>query len=137
MAHELKPIIIPDLTLLAEVDGEPAGFILCVPDINAALRHANGRLTTFGLPIGLAKLLYHKRRLRRMRLVALGIIPQYRRSGIAEMLVLRMIETGMLERGYFGECSMTLENNYMINRFLEAIGADRYKTYRIFSRSLG
>ncbi len=137
MAHELKPIIIPDLTLLAEVNGEPAGFILCVPDINAALRHANGRLTTFGLPIGLAKLLYHKRRLRRMRLVALGIIPQYRRSGIAEMLVLRMIETGMLERGYFGECSMTLENNHMINRFLEAIGADRYKTYRVFSRSLG
>jgi hypothetical protein len=31
---------------------------------------------------------------------------------------------------------MTLENNHMINRFLEAIGADRYKTYRIYSRSL-
>jgi GNAT superfamily N-acetyltransferase len=136
MAHELKPIVIPDLTLLAEVNGEPAGFILCVPDINAAIRHANGRLTTFGLPIGLAKLLYHKRRLRRMRLVALGVVPKYRRNAIAEMLVLRIIETGMLERNYFGECSMTLENNHMINRFLEAIGADRYKTYRIFSRSL-
>jgi GNAT superfamily N-acetyltransferase len=136
MAHELKPIVIPDMTLLAEVDGEPAGFILCVPDINAAIRHANGRLTIFGLPIGLAKLLYHKSRLRRMRLVALGVVPKYRRNAIAEMLVLRIIETGMLERKYFGECSMTLENNHMINRFLAAIGAERYKTYRIFSRSL-
>ena len=52
------------------------------------------------------------------------------------MLVLKIIETGMLERGYFGECSLTLENNVMINRFLEAIGADRYKTYRIYSRGL-
>jgi hypothetical protein len=52
------------------------------------------------------------------------------------MLVLRIIEKGMLERKYFGECSMTLENNHMINRFLAAIGAERYKTYRIFSRSL-
>jgi hypothetical protein len=31
---------------------------------------------------------------------------------------------------------MTLENNVMINRFLEAIGAQRYKTYRIYSKSI-
>jgi hypothetical protein len=31
---------------------------------------------------------------------------------------------------------MTLEDNVMINRFLEAIGAERYKTYRIYTRSL-
>jgi GNAT superfamily N-acetyltransferase len=136
MTKELKPLIIPDLTLIAEVDGHAAGFILCVPDINAALRHVNGRLTTFGLPIGLAKLLYHKRRLKRMRLVALGVVPKFRRSGVAEMLVLRMIENGMFQRGYFGECSLTLENNHMINRFMRAIGADPYKTYRIYSRSI-
>lgn len=136
MAREMKPIVIPDLTLIAEVKGEPAGFILTVPDINAALRHANGRLTHFGLPIGLAKLLYHKRRLKRVRLVALGVVPKYRRSGIAEMLVLRIIETAMLERGFFGECSLTLEDNHMINRFLTAIGADRYKTFRIYSRPI-
>ncbi|HEV3409060.1 MAG TPA: GNAT family N-acetyltransferase, partial [Chthoniobacterales bacterium] len=137
MARELKPIAIPDLTLIAEVNGEPAGFVLVLPDIHAALRHVkNGRLTTFGLPIGLAKLLYHKRRLKRMRLVALGVVPKYRRAGIAERLVLRTIETGALERHYFGECSMTLENNILVNRFLEAIGADRYKTYRIYSRKL-
>ena len=136
MTHELKPIVIPDLTLIAEVDGLPAGFILCVPDINAALRHANGRLTTFGIPIGLAKLLYHKSRLKRMRLVALGVMPKYRRSGVAEMLVLQMIENGMLQRGFFGECSLTLENNHLINRFMQAIGADPYKTYRIYSQAI-
>ena len=136
MTHELKPIVMPDLTLIAEVDGVPAGFILCVPDINAALRHANGRLTTFGIPIGLAKLLYHKSRLKRMRLVALGVVPKYRRSGVAEMLVLQMIENGMLQRGFFGECSLTLENNHLINRFMQAIGADPYKTYRIYSQAI-
>ena len=136
MTQELKPIVIPDLALIAEVDGQPAGFILCVPDINDALRHANGRLTTFGIPIGLAKLLYHKARLKRMRLIALGIVPKYRRHGVAEMLVLRMIENGMLQRGYFGECSLTLENNHMINRFMQAIGADPYKTYRIYSQPI-
>jgi ribosomal protein S18 acetylase RimI-like enzyme len=136
MARELKQLVIPEFTLIAEVNHEPVGFILCVPDINVALKQINGRLTTFGLPIGLTKLLYHKKRLRTARLIALGVKPKYRRGGIAEMLVLRIIEDAMIKRGYTGELSMTLENNHLINRFLFAIGARRYKTYRIFRRTL-
>ena len=136
MTKELKPIVDPKLTLIAEVEGEPAGFLLCVPDINVALRHANGRLFRYGLPLGLAKLLYHKRRIKTVRVVALGIVPKYRRHGIGELLVLRMIENAMLERGFTGECSLILENNKMMNRFLAAIGAEKYKTYRVYRRSL-
>jgi GNAT superfamily N-acetyltransferase len=136
MTHELKQLVIPEFTLIAEIDGEPVGFILCVPDINVALRHINGRLTTFGLPIGLVKLLYHKSRSRTARLIALGVIEKYRRNGIAEMLVLRIIEDAMIKRGFRGELSLTLEDNFTINRFLETLGAARYKTYRIFIRTL-
>ena len=137
MAKELKQLVLPQLILIAEVNREAVGFILAAPDINVALRKINGRLTTFGIPIGLAKLLYHKPRIRKARLIALGIKPKFRRGGIAEMLVLRMIEEGMLKRGFKGELSMTLENNHLINRFLAAIGAQKYKTYRIYRRSLG
>ena len=62
--------------------------------------------------------------------------PEFRQHGVAEMLVLRIIEEGMLKLGFKGELSMTLENNVIINRFLEAIGADRYKTYRIYRKQL-
>lgn len=136
MTRELKQLVVPEFTLIAEIGHEPVGFILCVPDINVALKKINGRLTKYGLPIGLAKLLYHKSRLRTARLIALGVKPKYRRGGIAEMLVLRIIEDAMIQRGFTGELSMTLENNHLINRFLSAIGAERYKTYRIYQRSL-
>jgi ribosomal protein S18 acetylase RimI-like enzyme len=136
MTHELKPIVIPEWTLFAEIGDEPVGFILAVPDINVALQKINGRLTRFGLPIGLVKLLYYKRKIKKGRLIALGVIEKYRRAGIAEMLVLRVMEDGMINKGVAGELSMTLENNFMINRFLEAIGATKYKTYRIYRRSL-
>ncbi|PYL68195.1 MAG: N-acetyltransferase [Verrucomicrobia bacterium] len=136
MTHELKALVIPEFALIAEVGEEPAGFILGVPDINVALRHVNGRLMVFGLPIGLLKLLYYKNRTRTARLIALGVIEKYRRSGIAEMLVLRIVEDAMIKRGFAGELSLTLEDNFMINRFLETIGAQRYKTYRIFDRTL-
>ena len=136
MAKELKQLVVPEFTLIAEVGDEPVGFILCVPDINVAFRKINGHLTSYGLPIGLAKLLYHKSRIRTARLIALGVKPKYRRGGIAEMLVLRIIEDAMIKRGFTGELSMTLEDNHLINRFLAAIGAKKYKTYRIYRRRI-
>ena len=75
-------------------------------------------------------------RLRTARLIAMGVRPEFRQHGVAAMLVLRIIEEGMFKLEFKGELSMTLENNVMINRFLEAIGAQRYKTYRIYSKSI-
>jgi ribosomal protein S18 acetylase RimI-like enzyme len=134
MTEELKPVIVPEFAWVAEIESEPAGFILCLPDINVVLRELNGRLTRLGFPTGLIKLLFYKNRVKKGRLIALGVVEKYRRAGIAEMLVLRIIEETMIKRGITGELSMTLEDNYMINRFLEAIGAERYKTYRIYTR---
>jgi len=135
MTNELKPLLVPGFAWIAEMGSQPAGFILALPDINVVLRDLNGRLTRFGLPIGLIKLLSYKKRIYKGRLIALGVVEEYRRYGIAEMLVLRVIEETMIKRGITGEMSMTLEDNFMINRFLEAIGAQRYKTYRIYSKS--
>jgi GNAT superfamily N-acetyltransferase len=136
LTAEMKPLLRADLTAVAEIDGEPVGVIIGLPDINVALHKINGRLTTFGIPIGLVRLLYYKWRLKTARLIAMGVRPQFRRLGVAEMLVLRVIEEGMIEHGLTGELSMTLETNVLINRFLEALGADRYKTYRVYTRQI-
>ncbi len=136
MAKEMKPLIVPEGTLIAEIDDIPIGFVITVPDINVALRRLNGRLTWWGLPIGLAKLLYYRvnyrTRIRTCRMVALGVLEKYRRAGVGEALVLRELEEGM----QVGETSMTLEDNFMVNRFIEAVGATKYKTYRIYRRGL-
>ena len=135
MAKEMKPLLVAPATLLAEIGDQPIGFVIAVPDINVALRHINGRLTTFGLPIGLLKLLYYRLKTRTGRLVALGVVEKYRRAGIAEMLVLHVMDEAF-KRGFTGELSMTLEDNVMVNRFIESMGAAKYKTYRIYSRGL-
>lgn len=136
MAKELRPLLVAPATLIAEIGDQPIGFVIAVPDINVALRHINGRLTTFGLPIGLLKLLYYRYlKTRTGRLVALGVVEKYRRAGIAEMLVLRVMDEAF-KRGFTGELSMTLEDNVMVNRFIESMGAARYKTYRIYKHSL-
>jgi GNAT superfamily N-acetyltransferase len=135
LIKEMKPLVVSEGVLLAEVGNKPVGFLIGLPDINAALRHINGRLTWFGLPIGLIKLLYYQRKVHTGRLVALGVIKEYRRAGVAELLVLQFMEEAF-KRGFSGELSMTLEDNVMINRFIESMGASKYKTYRIYSRPL-
>lgn len=132
LTKEMKPLLRGDFTAVAELDGEPIGFVIGLPDINVAFQKINGRLTTFGIPIGLVKLLYYKWRLKKARLIAMGVRPQFRKMGVSEMLVLRVMEEGMVKCGFAAELSMTLENNVMVNRFIEAIGATRYKTYRIY-----
>lgn len=135
MAKEMRPIIDPSMTLIAEIDNAPVGFVICVPDMNVALKRINGRLTRFGLPIGLIQLLWLRRKIRKARFVALGVLEKFRRAGIAEMLVLQVLEEGA-SRGFTAELSMTLEDNVMVNRFIEAVGATRYKTYRIYRRPI-
>lgn len=132
LARDLKPIIEPGLILIAEDHGEPIAFSLTVPDVNQVLKRLDGRLTTFGLPVGIAKLLWYKRKIDRVRLMALGIKEGYRRRGLDAVLIVESIQrTGQL--GYSGgEVSWTLEDNELINRAIEACGAKRSRVYRIY-----
>lgn len=134
LAREMKPMVVQDLLLLAEVKGEPVAFSMTLPDANIALKAAGGRLTTFGLPIGLAKLLLASRKIKRLRLVTLGIKEGFRRRGIDAILYLDTLKTAQ-RLGYTGgEISWTLEDNHLVNRAIESMGGRKYKTYRIYER---
>ncbi|WP_163996477.1 GNAT family N-acetyltransferase [Pyxidicoccus caerfyrddinensis] len=136
LAKDLKAIVRPELALMAEVKGEPVAFALTVPDANQAIKAAGGRLTHFGLPIGLAKLLLASRRINRLRLIILGIKEGYRRRGLDAILYLDTLRTAK-QLGYVGgEISWTLEDNHLVNRAIESMGAQRSKTYRVYQRSL-
>ena len=107
-----------------------------IPDANEALKAANGRLTTFGLPIGLAKLLLASRRIRRLRLVLLGTVAGYRRRGLDAILYLDTLRKAR-ELGFEGgEISWTLEDNHLVNRAIESMGGQRSKTFRVYERPL-
>lgn len=137
LARQLKLIAIPELLLLAEVDDEPVGFSLALPDMNEAIRPLNGRLFRWGLPLGLAQLYFSRRHVRTARLMALGILEPFRRRGVAELLILRSLEYGKYAAGLTAaELGWTLEDNHLINRTIEVVGGRRYKTYRIYERAI-
>lgn len=136
LARDLKQMVRPELALVAEIKGQAVGFALTIPDANEAIKAANGRLTTFGLPIGLAKLLLASRRIRRLRLVLLGTVEGYRRRGLDSILYLDTL-TKARELGYEGgEISWTLEDNHLVNRAIESMGGKRSKMHRVYEKPL-
>jgi GNAT superfamily N-acetyltransferase len=132
LGRRLKPLLHPELALFAEVDNKPIGFGLLVPDINQALKYAKGSL----FPLGLLKILSRKSKIKTSRVLALGVTEAYRRSGVGALLYLELIK-GARALGYIeAECSWVLENNRAMNRSLQLMGAERYKTYRIYESRL-
>ncbi len=133
MAKQLKPIVDPTLVVFGEVDGELAGFGLALPDLNVPLKQMNGRL----FPVGWAKWLWHARKIRTARIVILGVLDKYRRSGVAELMELEMLKNGPAHGIVNAEFSWILEDNMMMRTPLEKMGARVYRTYRMYDLPLG
>jgi GNAT superfamily N-acetyltransferase len=125
---EMKQILKPELVLIGEVEGRVVGFALALPDINQALKPAQGKL----IPTGLIKILYYQRLVKSVRVLALGVVEEYRASGLAAGFYATLVRNAR-KLGY-GDCEMSwiLEDNVLMNRSLEVMGAKRYKIYRIY-----
>jgi GNAT superfamily N-acetyltransferase len=128
MGKEMKMILKPELVLIGEVGSKVVGFALALPDVNQALKRAQGSL----FPTGLLKILYYQRLIRNVRVLALGVVEEYRASGLAAAFYATLVRNAR-KLGY-GDCEMSwiLEDNVLMNRSLEVMGARRYKTYRIY-----
>jgi GNAT superfamily N-acetyltransferase len=138
MGKQLRDWAVPELLLLAEIEGKPVGFSMTLPDMNEAIAPLNGKLFSWGFPIGLFKLWRNSKRIKTARLVTLGVLEQYRRRGITELLILKTFEHGKNTMNYdAAELSWTLEDNTLINRTIEAVGAKHYKTYRLYEKGIG
>jgi hypothetical protein len=129
---EMKPVVVPRLAIVAMHGEKVAGLAVALPDINEALKHVGGRL----LPTGIFKLLWHKRRIQRLRVIMLGVLEQYRTTAATAGLYAALIRE-CLALGYWGaECSWVLEDNVLMRRAIEGLGGKLSKTYRIYEASL-
>lgn len=128
IARRLKPLVVPELALIAELHGVPVGFMLSLPDYNQVLKHLNGRLG----PFSILKFLYHRRRITAIRLMAFGVRPKHRRRGTDALLYFDSFRA-CRRLGYRTvEVSWILEDNLPTRRAAERWGGKVSKRYRIY-----
>ena len=136
---KLKPIIYEDLVRIAEVDGEPAAFMITIPDVNELIRDLDGRL----FPFGWAKLLWRLRnpRTSRVRVPLMGVAKKLQGSRMAGQLAFMLIEhirrACVADYGVtHGEFGWVLEDNQGMMSIAQLPGANINHTYRIFEKAL-
>ena len=132
LAKNLTWVCDPRIILLAEVEGKPVGFLLAMPELNQVLRGTGGRL----LPFGWWKLLRARRRLSVMRVLALGLCQDYQNMGFTAAIYREITTKGSSIGYHYGEIGWVLEDNLMMNRAADMLGARAYKRYRIYERAL-
>jgi GNAT superfamily N-acetyltransferase len=131
-AGELVRVAVPELSLIAERNGEPVGFTFSTCDANVAVKKINGRL----FPFGFLTLLFGLKKTDRFRLILMGVLEEYRGRGIENALYMNVAKNGM-EMGFRElEMSLVVETNVPMVKIMEKLPVKIYKTYRLFSKSL-
>lgn len=134
--RELKPLLHRGVTLVAEVDGVPAGFGMILPDAAPALRAARGRLWTYGLPLGALRLARGLRRAETGRALLIGILARHRGKGIDVLLRVAGLERARELGMRTLNASWVLEDNTASNRGIVAMGGRRGVTHRLYELGL-
>lgn len=134
-AKELKTIVDPNLVHFVEVNGEMAGFILTLPDLNQIFKQIpDGKL----FPTGVFKLLFQKKKyVNRSRTITMGIKKEFRKMGLETLLYkhnYHELQKAKIYKEF--EMSWILETNLEMNKPLLTMGAEAYKTYRLFEKTL-
>lgn len=138
VGKELLLLVPNDFMHIAEVDGEPAAFIVLLPNIHEAIADLNGRL----LPFGWARLLWRlKVRFPTTgRVPLMGVRQRYQNSRLGPalaFLLINAIKEPAVRRGVeFVEMSWILEDNLGMRGILERIGAHISKRYRMYGKAL-
>ena len=133
MGKDLKMALDPDFVFFAEKDGQTIGIALTVPNLNEVfIRIRRGRL----FPTGFFKFLLGRKSIKSVRVVALGVLPEYRRIGLDMCLYVRSFQTALDKGIQRAEASWILEDNALMNKALVQIGGRVYRRHRIYEKTL-
>ena len=128
IAKSMKPIVDPDIVMIAEVDGKPVGYLIVFPDVNTVTKNLNGRL----LPFGFLKLLSGLKKIRQYRVWALGVVPEYQRKAIDTLFYRRLYDVLYPKGPTLVEANYVLEDNMAMSNPILKLGFKEAKRYRVY-----
>jgi GNAT superfamily N-acetyltransferase len=129
MALLLKQFVPEKLVLIVEKENQQIGFLVAIPDLNQVLIHIkSGKL----LPFGIIKYLWYKRKINKLRILILGVLPEFRNKGIDIILYKKIQENAASMGIYHAEACYVMDDNLLMKSIIEKIGGVIVKKYRIY-----
>ncbi len=131
-AVDLQFVLASDWFMVAEIDGEPVGVAITIPDINQVLKIMNGRI----FPFAWRHLIGKRRHIDRLRVGFLGVKPEFQHTGVAARLFIEHFDMAASVGPQGGEMGWILETNTPMNRAMEAMNGKVVKKYRVYGVDL-
>lgn len=128
----LRQILVKDLTIFAEVDGQPVGFLIALPDFNEVLKKINGKL----IPFGIFKYLYFKNKISGLRVILMGINKPFRKKGLEAVFYYHTLQEAVKRKYKKSELSWISEKNIPMVQAMINMNAELYKRYRIYEKPI-
>ena len=132
IAQRLIDLTQPDLVKVIAKGDEIVGFALGFPDVSAALQRCRGRLWPFGWTM----LLRESRRTRWVNFNGGGVLPKYQGLGVIAVLYAEMYKTFQERAFLHADVVQVNERNAKMMKEMKMLGAEFYKTHRIYERTL-
>jgi GNAT superfamily N-acetyltransferase len=129
---ELKQITDPDLVMLARVNGKVVGGVICLPDYNEIFRSWKGNI----FPFNWIDMFTKKKQIKCLRIVILGVLPEYQKKGLDAIMYYEILERGLARGLVWAEASYIVEDNMPMFKPLMNIGGEIYKTYKVMERDI-
>jgi hypothetical protein len=138
LGADLKLLVNGNYASIASYKGEPAAFVVTLPNLNDWIKGMKGCL----LPFNWAKLAVQviRKRPTSLRMPLMGVRKQFHGTAtgsVLSTLVIEAVRSYHVGRGgKSAELSWILENNTPVRKLIETCGGKAYKTYRIYETSL-
>ncbi|MBC7553645.1 MAG: GNAT family N-acetyltransferase [Taibaiella sp.] len=139
-AKEMRFLFVKKMIPFVFVKGEPAGFLICTPDLNQIFKQFNGHIN----PLQLLQFMWRSRNdfawyrkngiLTRGHAIAIGIKPKFQQSGLETGMIMSSLDD-VRKLGFKSiELRWAGDFNAKINRLHSAVGAvqaRKHITYRL------
>lgn len=138
LGKDLKLLVNGKYGYVASYKGEPAAFVVTLPNLNHWIKGMNGKL----LPFNWAKLAGHviRKKPTSFRMPLMGVRRKFHGTPTGSALSTIVIDAArsyhVARGGKTAELSWILEDNTPVRKIIEAFGGVPYKTYRIYEKAL-
>ena len=128
-AESLRSLLDPDFIIFGTVEGKEVGWVVGMPDLNQAIRAANGLRRPWDY---LTMMRAMRRRPDCISMKGIAVAPEYWNRGIDSIMVYQFARNA-INKGYtWCDLSQTGEDNPMTPRLSGNLGAVEYKRFRIY-----
>ncbi len=138
LGQQMKLLLEDDFVQIAENDGTPCAMLVAFPNLHEVIHDLQGRI----FPFGWLKILWRLKAThpKTGRVLLMGVRRRFQSSPMGAVMAYGMIEAvrqAGREKGFTHcELSWILEDNKRMRHVLESLGAEPYKTYRVYEKSL-